>query len=283
MPFLFMQLADPQLGMFSSISGLTDQEIEERRQRGINVRKAPKVTTGFVEETGLFTRAIEAANRLKPAFVMVCGDMTHDPDDEDQVAEVKRIAGMLDPGIPLHWVAGNHDAGNAPTAELLARYRSRYGADNYSFDHDGCHFVVLDSCVAFDASHVPNEWDALVNFLREDLQAARDSGCQDIVIFMHHPLFLSHKDEEDGYFVIPGERRSVILEILKGQGVSAVFAGHLHRNVYASDGELQMITTGAVGYPLGDDPSGLRIVRMYGDAIKHDYYGFDDVPESVEL
>ncbi len=283
MPFFFIQLADPQLGMFSFISGLTDEEIEDRRQRGINVRKAPKVATGFADETRLFSQAIEAANRLRPAFVVVCGDMTHDPEDEDQVAEVKRIAEMLDRSIPLHWVAGNHDAGNAPTPETLARYRERYGADNYSFDHGGSHFVVLNSCVAYDAGDVPDEWEALVKFLRKDIQAARDSGCEDIVVFMHHPLFVDHPDEEDGYFVIPGERRSVILDILKAQGVSAVFAGHLHRNVYGSYGALQLIATGAVGYPLGDDPSGLRVVRMYGDTIQHDYYGFDDVPESVAL
>ena len=283
MPFFFIQLADPQLGMFSSISRLTDEEIEERRQRGINVRKAPKVITGFAKETRLFSLAIDAANRLSPAFVVVCGDMTHEPEDEDQVEEVKRIAEMLEPTIPIHWVAGNHDVGNAPTPETLAHYRKRYGADNYSFDHGGSHFVVLNSCVAFDASSVPDDWDALINFLREDLQAARESGCEDIIVFMHHPLFLSHREEGDGYFVIPKERRAVILDALKSKGVSAVFAGHMHRNIYASDGELQMITTAAVGYPLGDDPSGLRIVRTYGDTIQHDYYGFDDVPELVEL
>ena len=47
--------------------------------------------------------------------------------------------------------------------------------------------------------------------------------------------------------------------------------------------KLQMVTTGPVGYPLGDDPSGIRIVRMHGDSIEHDYYGLDDVPDSVEF
>jgi hypothetical protein len=67
MPFFFIQLADPQLGMFSFFSALTDEEIEERRQRGINVRKAPKVKTGFADETRLFCQAIDSANRLRPA------------------------------------------------------------------------------------------------------------------------------------------------------------------------------------------------------------------------
>ena len=282
MSLFFIQMADPQLGMFAFFSGLTDDEIEERRRRGINARKAPAKITGFADETRLFTQAIEAANRLKPAFVVVCGDMTNDPDDEAQLAEVMRIERLLDRNIPLHWVAGNHDAGDAPTAETLVRYRERFGDDNYSFDNGGSHFVVINSCVCFDPGQVPHEWDALVEFLSNDLQAARDSGCEDIVIFMHHPLFMDDPEEADGYFVIPGIRRKVILDVLKAQGVSAVFAGHLHRNAIASDGPLQMVSTGPVGYPLGDDPSGLRIVRIYGDTIEHDYYGLDDLPDSVE-
>ena len=129
MSFFFIQMADPQFGMFSSVSELTGQEVEERRLRGINVRKAPERITGFADETRLFTQAIEAANRLKPAFVVVCGDMTHDPDDEDQLAEVNRIKNLLDEDIPIHWVAGNHDVGDAPTEENLTRYRRRFGDD----------------------------------------------------------------------------------------------------------------------------------------------------------
>ena len=110
MSLFFIQMADPQLGMFALFSGLTDDEIEERRRRGINARKAPAKITGFADETRLFTQAIEAANRLKPAFVVVCGDMTNDPDDEAQLAEVMRIGHLLDRNIPLHWRAGNPDA-----------------------------------------------------------------------------------------------------------------------------------------------------------------------------
>ena len=282
-PLFFIQMADPQLGMFSFFSNLPDEEIEARRQRGINARKAPKKLTGFEDETRLFTKAIEAANKLKPAFVVVCGDMTNDSTDEAQLAEVIRIVNLLNEDIPLHWVAGNHDAGNIPTAQSIALYRERFGDDNYSFDHDGHHFVVINSCVCYDPINVPFEWDKLVGFLSGDLQEARDGGCKNIVLFMHHPLFLNSPDEPEGYFVIPEIRRKAVLEILKVHGVSAVFAGHIHKNNIASDGPLQMVATGPVGYPLGDDPSGLRIVRIYDDAVKHDYYALDDLPNSIEL
>ena len=44
-----------------------------------------------------------------------------------------------------------------------------------------------------------------------------------------------------------------------------------------------MVISGPVGYPPGDDPSGLRIVKVYDDRIEHRYYGMDDVPDSVTL
>ena len=83
--------------------------------------------------------------------------------------------------------------------------------------------------------------------------------------------------------VIPKERRRVLLELFKAHGVAAVFAGHWHRNNYASDGDLQMVTSGPVGYPLGDDPSGLRVVKVFEDRIEHEYFGLDAIPEAIDL
>jgi hypothetical protein len=45
---------------------------------------------------------------------------------------------------------------------------------------------------------------------------------------------------------------------------------------------MQTVTTSAVGYPLGDDPSRLRIVKVFGDRIEHHYYGMDEIPDDVE-
>ena len=44
-----------------------------------------------------------------------------------------------------------------------------------------------------------------------------------------------------------------------------------------------MVTTGSVGYPLGEDPSGLRIVKISRDKIEHQFYGLDQIPEREEL
>ena len=281
MSFHFVQMADPQFGMFASISEYTDEEIAERHARGLMFRKAPERITGFADEPRLYTAAIEATNRLSPAFAVVCGDLVHDAANQAQVAELARVTALLDDHIPMHLVPGNHDVGEAPTSDSLALYRYRFGPDNYSFDHGDCHFLVINSSVAFDPINVPGEWDNIVQFMIDDLSAARRRGAQHLVLFTHHPLFQEHAGEADSMWTVPAERREVIVGILRDFDASAVFAGHLHRNVYADDAGLMMITTGAVGYPLGPDPSGIRVVHMQEDAIRHRYYGMDSVPGSL--
>ena len=281
MSFHFIQMADPQFGMFASVSEYTDDDIRERHARGLLVRKAPERITGFADETRLYTAAIEATNRLNPAFAVVCGDLVHDAANQAQVDELMRITATLDEDIPMRLVSGNHDVGEAPTADSLALYRERFGPDNYSFDHGDSHFVVINSSVAFDPVNVPDEWERIVQFMIDDLSTARRRGAQHIVLFTHHPLFQESADEQDSMWTVPGERRDVIVGVLRDFDASAVFAGHLHKNVYAEDSGLMMVTTGAVGYPLGADPSGIRVVHVREDEIRHRYYGMDSAPDSL--
>jgi hypothetical protein len=42
-----------------------------------------------------------------------------------------------------------------------------------------------------------------------------------------------------------------------------------------------MIVTSAVGKPLGDAPSGVRIIKVYKDRIEHSYYPLDQIPDKV--
>jgi predicted phosphodiesterase len=95
-------------------------------------------------------------------------------------------------------------------------------------------------------------------------------------------LYGQHPEEPDSWAVIPRDKRKVLLGLFETNRVSAVFAGHWHRCHYVNHKGIQMVTTGPVGYPLGDDPSGLRIVKVFQDHIEHQYYGLDDLPETVE-
>jgi hypothetical protein len=46
--------------------------------------------------------AIATANRLKPAFVVITGDLINEAGNGAQVAEYKRITARIDPKIPLY-------------------------------------------------------------------------------------------------------------------------------------------------------------------------------------
>lgn len=283
MDFFFIQMSDPQFGMFARLSGMDEKRILEfRQQYGWNIQPAPK-TTGFSEESALFEKAIAAANRLNPAFVIISGDMVEDHKDPGQLAELRRIAAKLHTHIPLHWSPGNWDVGNTPTPQSLARYRADFGDDFYSFQHGGSTFIVLNSCVAFDDSQTPGEWDRQTAFLRTTLKAAKDGGSAHIVVFQHHPIYRRDPDEEDTWANIPKAKRHELLELFEAYGVSAVFSGHWHQCHYVNHRGIQMVTTGPVGYPLGDDPSGFRIVKVCPDKIEHQYYGLDQVPEPEEV
>ena len=69
--------------------------------------------------------------------------------------------------------------------------------------------------------------------------------------------------------------------LFQRNGVAALFAGHYHRNASGKAGQIQMITTGPVGMPLGDDPSGMRLVKVTDQAIEQKYYGLGNLPNSL--
>jgi serine/threonine-protein phosphatase CPPED1 len=262
--FYFVQITDPQFGMITA-------------------------NKDYKQETVLFEKAVAIVNRLDSAFVILTGDMVNEPGDEGQLAEFLRIAGTFKDNLDIYYTAGNHDIGDAPHASNLQWYRDRIGPDWYSFDRNGWHFVVLNSCIMYKDENVPEEAAKQLAWLKNDLaQAAKRPGASEmysrgIVVFMHHPLFLDSADEDDQYFNIPGACRKVYINLLKKYSVRIVFNGHLHQENLAIDDGLEVVTTAAVGMPLGDAQSGLRIVQICKDKIEHKYYTLESVPEHDEL
>ncbi len=82
---------------------------------------------------------------------------------------------------------------------------------------------------------------------------------------------------------IPLDRRKPILELLHRAGVRHVFAGHVHRNFIAQDGELEAVATGPVSMPFGEDGSGIRVVTITGPAVQHRYYDFGKLPNKLGM
>ena len=117
-----------------------------------------------------------------------------------------------------------------------------------------------------------------------ELERARSSGARHIVVFQHHPWFLRKADEPDEYFNIPTERRMPHLVLFREFGVKTLVSGHYHRNSLARDGDLEMITTGAVGMPLGEgSQSGIRVFIVRDSGLTHRFYTFGEIPNQVNL
>lgn len=249
----FIVMSDPQFGMFTQ-------------------------NKDFVHETANFEFAIATANRLKPTFVVVDGDLVNKGGDSAQITEYKRISGKLNRGIRLVSVAGNHDVGNEPTAASLAAYRERFGPDYYTFQSGDVRGIVLDSNLEKAPDKVPEEAAKMEAWLKAELAKARAAGAKRIVVFQHIPFFLERPDEPDQYFNIPIAVRQRFLKLLHEYGVREVFAGHLHRNSEGRDGDLDMVTTGPVGMPLGGGRSGMRLVTVTATGVTHKYYDFSELP-----
>jgi 3',5'-cyclic AMP phosphodiesterase CpdA len=252
-PKFFIQASDPQFGMYTK-------------------------DADFVQETANFEFFIAGVNRLKPQFVVITGDLTNKPGDADQITEYHRIARKLDPGIKLYNVAGNHDVRNEPTAASLATYRKNWGPDYYTFDVGDMRGIVLNSSLIQAPVNVQAEADKQEQWLKGQLAKAK-SDSKHIVIFQHIPFFLESADEPDQYFNIPKQHRSRYLALFHEYDVPYIFAGHYHRNAEARDGNLDMVVTGAVGMPIGPDPSGFRIVRL--DTMQHPYISLGNIPNQV--
>ncbi|HIF72678.1 MAG TPA: hypothetical protein EYQ61_09015 [Dehalococcoidia bacterium] len=276
--FSFIQMADPQFGLFAGSSGKAVKEIAEFAERGIFLRRARKIK-GFRPETKLFTRAIERANWLKPAFVVVCGDMVNEADNEEQIAEVKRIAALLDDSIALHWVPGNHDVAidhNTPKQEYIDLYRKNFGPDYYAFSHGDVRFIVINSTVLTAPRVMVQESKEQLAFVEAEAIIAGQLNAKRIVLFSHHPLFVESADEEDNPWSIKKKYRKPLLEIAADHGIKANFAGHLHRNNIVSENGIQVVASGSIGYPLGHDPSGFRVVKVTPKRIRHEYHSLEE-------
>lgn len=257
-PFYFIQLSDPQLGMFTN-------------------------NRDFAQDATNFEFAVTAVNRLRPAFVVITGDLVHKPGDAAQIAEYRRIAGLIDRSIPVYHIAGNHDVENAPTPESLAAYRKIFGPDRYTFRHQGLVGIVLNSSVIHTPEKAAADLGEQERWLRTELGKAKAEGARHIVVFQHHPWFIKNAAEADQYFNIPVARRAAYLALFREFGVRYLFCGHYHRNAEARDGEIENVTSGPVGKPLGGAKSGLRVAIVRDDRIEHRYFELGELPVAVEV
>lgn len=160
---------------------------------------------------GVFGRAIDRLNRLRPEFVMSVGDLIEGYTEDSlavarQWAAFDSLAQPLD--MPFFALPGNHDISNAM---MRRQWMHRYGAASYTFTYKGVLFIVMDS----------NDGDGVVISDRQVSQVkdalAAHADVRWTFVFMHHPLW---RYEESGF--------DEVESALAGRP-HTVLAGHTHR------------------------------------------------------
>ena len=194
-------------------------------------------TSGPPEGVLVLAQAVGELNLLGPDLVMTVGDLIQGYTRTD--AWLKQMREYRDTMAPLRmpWfpVAGNHDTywGNTPNRprnEHDDHYEQYFGPLWYAFPHKGCWFVVLYSDEgdpetgkkSFQAGPGQQMTDAQFRWLTATLEKTKDA--RHVFVFLHHPRWIEARYGETW--------RPVHNLLAKAGNVSAVFAGHIHRQFY---------------------------------------------------
>lgn len=211
-------------------------EVEQARRPIFHFAVVADRTGG--QRHGVFPRAVNALNLLRPELVMSVGDMI-----EGYTANERIVSGQWDAmekdlaalKAPFYYTAGNHDISNPAMGRM---FMQRYGKPFYSFVHRQVLFIVLNS----EQRHVEGGFEAQQEFLARTL--AEHDGVRWTFVFFHQPVWRHREGPQwwrDAAKLL--ERRD-----------HTVFAGHWHQYAKKVRGRSNYYTLATTGG--GSDLSG---------------------------
>jgi hypothetical protein len=163
-----------------------------------------------------FERLIVKINAANPALVVNLGDLIYGygpASKEKQWAKYDAVIKQIQ--VPYYQVPGNHDTHSKEARRIYGR---RFGKFYQSFDHEDCHFVLLDNTEG-------ERWGQLgptqLDWLKQDLNATRARA---VFVFLHFPVWEPERITPEYYQFWAG----TLHPLFKASRVRAVFAGHYH-------------------------------------------------------
>ena len=207
---------------------------------------------------------IQSLNRHNPAFVIHLGDMIHPVPVLPSYGPAADRFHHLMTGLEskLYLVSGNHDVGDKPVSwmpagnvseENVALYRKHFGSDTYSFDHEDCHFAVINAQIVNSGFACEGEQRV---WLEEDLAAHKG---QRLMICTHYPPFVAERNEGGHYDNLDEPGRTWLLELLERHKVEALFAGHVHNWFYNRVGATECYVLPSIAFVRHDYTEMFRI------------------------
>ena len=200
----------------------------------------------------------------------------------------------------IHVVLGNHDilgiADESPLDESHPQYGKQYFLDRfglertyYSFDHEGWHFVIMDSLGIVGNSYRGWVDEEQLAWLDDDLAAAG----KPTVISTHVPIFSNFIELVRGTSEGIPEGISVVnsnevASIIEKHPVRLVLAGHLHINESFFYKGTEYANVGAISGNWWKGPrygfqEGYARLDFHGDQLDWNYidYGWQPPPEAL--
>jgi 3',5'-cyclic-AMP phosphodiesterase len=163
-----------------------------------------------------------------------------------------------------------------------------------SFDHNGWHFILLDSIIPAGKSWMGRVDDTQMQWLKDDLAA---TGERPVIVTTHMPLVTAFI-QFDKASTLPSpsqlicENGKEVIDLFKGHNVKLVLQGHTHILEKIDYAGTTYLTAGSVcgewwkGPRLGVHPEGFTIVDVNADSVSTKYvpYGWHArVTRSVPL
>lgn len=254
------QVTDSQMGFGARMSGNPD---------------AP--ATDMAYETGKFSAAVEKINATSPDAVVFTGDLVDKYRSEEQWSEFRRIESGLNPEIEKYYIPGNHDVGLSGDSVDLSVWKDKVGDDRFAAVVGNSRIIGINTDYS---KYSPDSEEERLQEEWLDAQLSAKSKCEYTFVFAHHPFFLVTADEPEAYFNLRPDLRERYICIFEKNNVDAVLSGHKHENFELCYNGKPFITTSAVGFPLGEDPSGVRVIVCEKDAFYQAFLAIEEIPES---
>lgn len=245
-----------------------------------------------------FSMAIDTANKLGADFAIMGGDQVYDVMRGQIRADslyqgYKTAVSALN--MPVYHTIGNHDLfgiyedGNTNPTHPDYKYGmfERYlGKTYYSFDHEGWHFIVLNSLDEKNKRYTGVVSQEQINWLKDDLAQIKSEI--PIVVSTHLPLVSvirqiyptkNQPETTKEQWVI---NQKEVLDLFSNHNLKLVLQGHLHimEDIYVNQLGTHFITGGSIagrpswqGFRNGE-PSGFLLIKIKNQDICWDFIDF---------
>ena len=244
-----------------------------------------------------YKKAIKAVNDLKPDFVITGGDQIMDAlgvaYERAEMLYDLYIETTTELNMPVYNTLGNHDifglsveGGIDPNHPEYYKklFQNKLGETYHSFDHDGWHFMIIDSIdKTVDRTYLGRIDAEQMAWIADDLKnLGKDTP---IVLATHIPFISiirqvrvgSTEANSEGWVIVNSKE---VLELFQGYNLKLVLQGHLHSLEEINVGGITFLTGGAVSANWWEGPyygleEGFVLIKIKEDEFEWEYIDFE--------